>query len=317
MRAHADLETLAAFREELLPRRRARRVAAHLAHCTQCAGLDARLADVPGLLASAPAPPMPDALAARIEAAIAAEAAGRAVTSVPGTGGTELAAAADGPAGAGTAPPAGVTPAPDVADGATRGHRRRPPARDRSRLALRIAAAAAAVVVVGGGGYGVSRLFSSPAPPATASRATGSVPGVAPQEHGPRHLGTALSGGAGARNGASSPNPAEPGIMASGTNYLPGRLRAQVEAALTEVNRPAATPSPFSPLASSRIARCVARVTGGKRRPLLVDHARFEGKPATVIVVPAGRPNLARVVVVGPACSATVTDQLASTTLPR
>ena len=257
---------------------------------------------------------MPDALAARIEAAIAAEAAARAVTSVPGTAGTELAAAAEGPAGAGTAPPAGVTPAPDVADGATRGHRRRPPARDRSRLALRIAAAAAAVVVVGGGGYGASRLFSSSAPQSTASGATGSVPKAAPQEHGPRHLGSAFSRGA--PNAASGPNQVQPGIVASGTNYLPGRLRAQVEAALTQANRPVATPSPFRPLASSHIAGCVTRVTGGNR-PLLVDHARFKGKPATVIVVPAGRPNLARAVVVGPACSATVTDQLASTTLPR
>jgi hypothetical protein len=316
VRGHADPETLAAFREELLPRRRARQVAAHLAHCTRCAGLDARLADLPGLLASAPAPPMPDALAARIEAAIAGEAAARAATSTQGVAGTELAAAADGPAGAGTPARARVTAGPDVADGATRGHRRRPPTRDRSRLALRIAAAAAAVAVVAGGGYGASRLFSSAGPQATASGAagTGSVPRAAPAEkHGTGRMNTALSGGP--QQGASSANGAQPGVVVSGTNYLPGRLRAQVEAALTQVHRPAPTQTPFGPQATGRIAGCVAHVTGGTR-PLLVIHARYEGKPATIIVVPTIRANVARAVVVGPACSATVTDRLASTTLP-
>jgi hypothetical protein len=257
---------------------------------------------------------MPDALAGRIEAAIAAEAAARAATSAQGAAGTELAAAAGGPASAGTAARARVTAVPEVAEGATRGHRERPPTRDRSRLTLRIAAAAAAVAILGGGGYGASRLFSSAGPQATASGATGGVPRAVPAIHGTKRTGSAFSGGP--QRGASSANQVHPGIVASGTNYLPGRLRAQIEAALTQVNRPAATPSPFSSLAASRIAGCVARVTAGNRL-LLVEHARYEGNPATVIVVATARANVARAVVVGPACSATVTDRLASTTVPR
>ena len=73
MKGHADAETLAAFREELLSRRKAARVSAHLAACPRCAGLDAQLTEVTALLTRSAAPPMPDALTARIETAIAAE----------------------------------------------------------------------------------------------------------------------------------------------------------------------------------------------------------------------------------------------------
>ena len=37
MRGHPDDETIAAFREDLLPARRAARIAAHLAECPRCA----------------------------------------------------------------------------------------------------------------------------------------------------------------------------------------------------------------------------------------------------------------------------------------
>src|SRR5215468_4095816 len=141
---------LAAFREELLSRRKAARVSAHLAACSRCARLDAQLAEVPALLTRSTAPPMPDTLTARIEAAIAAEAAARAAT------------AADGAVAAG-APAAGAR----MPDGAARppGHRAGRPARahggpGRSRLALRVAAVTAAVVVVAGGGYGAARLLA-------------------------------------------------------------------------------------------------------------------------------------------------------------
>jgi len=53
VRGHADAETLAAFREELLSRRKAARVSAHLAACSRCAALDARLAEVSALLTRA------------------------------------------------------------------------------------------------------------------------------------------------------------------------------------------------------------------------------------------------------------------------
>ena len=77
MRGHADAATLAAFREELLSHRKAAQVSAHLAACPRCAALDAQLAEVTVLLTHAAAPPMPDTVTARIEVALAAEAAAR------------------------------------------------------------------------------------------------------------------------------------------------------------------------------------------------------------------------------------------------
>ena len=77
MRGHADAATLAAFREELLSARKAAQVSAHLAACPRCAALEAQLAEVTTLLNRATAPPMPDALTARIQAALAAEAVAR------------------------------------------------------------------------------------------------------------------------------------------------------------------------------------------------------------------------------------------------
>jgi hypothetical protein len=300
---HVSTETLATFREELLPRRKARRVAAHLARCAQCAGLDAQLAGLPALLAGAPAPAMPDALTARITAALAAEAAARSASSPAGAAGAELAGAA-APAGAGDA------------GGSGRGRHSRPPVRDRSRLTLRIAAATAAVAIVGGGGYGVFRLVSStgPAAPATASSGVRSNAAAAPSVHlPPKRSGTARSGG---EHSAISSAPTEH-VVASGTNYQPGQLTTQVNNVLAHANSPEAPPATTQPTPAfgSTVTGCVAHVTGGQR-PLLVDHARYEGKPATVIVLPGTRADTLRVLVAGPDCSATATDLLASTTVP-
>src|SRR5215468_7548317 len=77
MRGHPDGETIAAFREDLLPARKAARIAAHLAECPRCAEVDAQLAAVTAALARSPTPPMPASLTARIDAALAAEAAAR------------------------------------------------------------------------------------------------------------------------------------------------------------------------------------------------------------------------------------------------
>src|SRR5215470_2407863 len=103
MRGHPDGETIAAFREDLLPARKAARIAAHLAECPRCAEVDAQLAAVTAALARSPTPPMPASLTARIDAALAAEAAAR---SAAGAGPADRAAspAAHPHRGAGTGP---------------------------------------------------------------------------------------------------------------------------------------------------------------------------------------------------------------------
>ena len=302
MRGHANAERLAAFREGLLSRRKAARVSAHLAACSRCAGLDAQLTEVSALLTRSTAPPMPDALTARIEAAIAAEAAARA-------------AAADGIVAA----PATGTGA-RARDGAARssgqraGRGARPPAGPRrSILALRVAAVTAAVVVVAGGGYGVANLLSG-GPGSGAAAPNSSAKGAPQMSAGGLRAPATGSGASGGAVGTAS----AARVVSSGTNYRPAQLRSQVSAVLTRNGVSAAEgagPSPGNLRTSPRPPACIPQVTGGKR-PLLADLAKYRGRPATVIVVPAGRPGTLRVLVVAGGCTATKSHILATTTLP-
>ena len=311
MREHADAETLAAFREELLPRRKAARVSAHLAACSRCAELDAQLAEVSALLTTSATPPMPDALTARIEAAIAAEAAARAATAADGiiagadgavSGGNGTVAV--GAAGAGTGP----------RDRAARPSR--PAAgRGRSWLALRVAAVAAAFVVVAGGSYGAARLLSGN-PESAPSSGSGSAAAKA-------------SGGLRIPSAGKSAPAAR--IVSSGTNYQPGQLGAQVSAVLSQpgasasaatgpgasaATGPGASAANQPAVAAPHVPACVPHVTGGKRL-LLVDRAKYQGRPATVIVTSGTTSGTVRALVVAGACTATNGRVLATTTFPR
>jgi hypothetical protein len=314
VRRHVDPETMAAFREELLPRRKAARVAAHVAHCTQCAALDAQLASLPALLAGTPAPPMPDALTARIEAALATEAAARsAVTAGAGAAqqGSPGHIAANG-AGAGSARPGDAAGRP----GGRRTKRAaRVPAPGGSRLALRIAAVTAAVVVIAGGGYGVSRLVSS-GTPSVGSGASASSPAQGHASRSEPVMGPAANGAA--KPGAAIARPATDLVITSGTNYLPGQLESQVRAVLNRFSTAESGPKAsagHAAAAGADLTSCLARVVGNQR-PRLIDRARYNGRPATVIVVPTAKANTLRVLVVGTLCSTTADDLLASTTMP-
>jgi hypothetical protein len=290
VRGHVDAETLAAFREELLSRRKAARVSAHLAACSRCAGLDAQLAEVSALLTTSTTPPMPDALTARIEAAIAAEAAARAATTADGT-------VAVGDRAARPSRPAGGP--------------------GRSWLALRVAAVAAAFVVVAGGSYGAARLLSGNPEPTSGGGGI-AAPGFRENSKAPRMPSgaTKVPGSQAAAGASSSP----PLVVSSGTNYQPGQLEAQVGALLTQNGAHVATspgPSPAGRPAGTILAvpGCVPHVTGGKR-PLLVDRAKYQGRPATVIVIPGATSGTLRALVVAGACTATTGRVVATTTFP-
>ena len=308
MRGHADAETLAAFREELLSRRKAARVSAHLAACSRCAGLDAQLTEVSALLTTSTTPPMPAALTARIEAAIAAEAAARAANTADGTVATAGGTVAVGAAAGGTGP----------RNGAARPARpsRPPGGPGRARLALRVAAVTAAVVVVAGGGYGVARLLTAN-PESATSAGAGSK--AAPDFGASGNASHKTAGGLRVPGAAGGSAPAAR-IVSSGTNYQPGQLAAQVSAVLNRhgvsagaaagsspANQPAASVPP--------VLACVPHVTRGKR-PLLVDLAKYQGRPATVIVIPGATSGTLRALVVAGACAATNSRVLARTTFP-
>src|SRR5258708_1471312 len=181
MTRHVGAETLAAFRQGDLSPRRNSRIRAHLAGCARCSDLNEDLAGVTTLLAGAQPPPIPEHLTARIQTALATEAARRVVLTAgsAGTaaGGTRTEARQTGTEPAGIAGPG----APEVSqdDRAPRherpGHGRRRPRLPGlfSPVALRTMAAAAAGGGPPGGVLegaphlgGPSSPPSPPAPPA-------------------------------------------------------------------------------------------------------------------------------------------------------
>jgi hypothetical protein len=321
MRGHPDSETIATFREGLLPARRAARIAAHLAECPRCAEVDAQLAAVTAALARTPAPPMPASLTARLDAALAAEAAARSAASAsPGhadsAGGAAPAGAADRTAPADRRSPAdrAASPAgrgPGTGPGHTGpGHtgpgrggpgRRAGRPRAGSRLSLRIAAVTAAVVVLAGGGYAISRVVTGGQETSSASSSGAAASGSTAS----RSAGSALPPEAPPRAAPTAGLP----LVASGTTYRPGQLPAQVTAVLKRYPAhghvsaaPPAAAGAAGKAAFPHLAECVSHVAGGQR-PRLVDIARYGTQPAAVIVVPVPGTATVRVSLVGPGCS--------------
>jgi len=293
MRGHPDDETIAAFREDLLPARRAARIAAHLAECPRCAEVDAQLAAVTAALARTPTPPMPASLTARLDAALAAEVADRTASAAahahrgPGTGPEHTGQGRTGP---------GHTGPGHTGPGRGRPGRRAGRPRAGSRLSLRIASVAAAVVVLAGGGYAIARVVSGGQELSTSSSSAASGSAAS------RPSGSALAPEAAPR----APTEGLP-LVASGTTYRAGQLPAQVAAVLKRhpaqghVN--AAPPAAAGATAFPHLIECVSHVAAGQR-PRLVDVAHYGSQLAAVIVVPVPGTATVRVSVVGPHCSA-------------
>ena len=347
MTGHVSDEAMADFRAGLLPAREAAMIGAHLSTCSRCAELDAQLASVTSLLAATPTPPMPAALAARLDAALAAEVAARAgsarpATAPPATPSATTPATVPPATGTGTpapdlaapqppgrsAPPgttaAPGTPSPGTAPpgiGAPPGHRR--PAgtrRDRrgpgrggtrppSRLALRLATAAAAIVLVAGGGYAISQLVSGGTATTTAGPSAAAPHSVASQRAGSRSAASGLAPAA--RPAARLP------VVHSGTRYRTGLLPAQVRSVLRRYAAPVPAPSAYvpPPVAFPQLAACVSRVAGAAA-PRLVDIASYRGRPVAVIVVPVPGSSTVRVWLVGTACPASGGDVITHFSMP-
>jgi len=294
---HLDSDVLAEFRAGLITGRRGARITAHLAGCDRCRALDDQLAGVSALLASVPAPAMPDSVAQRLDTVLAAEVAARAE-----------AAGRDDPERAGS-----------DRSRARKAHGHRAAHRGFRPLALRVLAPVA-VVVLAAGGYGLSRL-ASPGGQMTASSAGSAAA-----------LGRPSSTAAGVSRAASRaeapvasavPSPLKGAatlprytasnfpFVASGTNFSSNQAvrKQQVENDLNvrPTSRPSQAPSP-----TSAVRECVRNLAGG-HPVLLVESAFFEGRPATLIVVQTGQGETAWIA--GPGCSATNRDVLATTSV--
>jgi hypothetical protein len=251
---HVDADALAEFRAGLVTGRRGARIAAHLAGCDRCAALDGELAGASVLLASVPAPVLPDHVAQRLDAALAAEVAAR-----------------NDPERAGREP----SPEPG-------GHARRAAHRGFRLPSLRVLApiAAAAAVVLAAGGYGLSLIAQGPGNQVTASSAGSAAKPVAgADEPGNRAAAPLASGHAGASARSELMSPADFTVVASGTDFT----RATLEHDLAAELRVPQAEAGAEKAPSTQLRACVQHVADGAGLVRVLS-ARYDGDPAIVIV---------------------------------
>jgi hypothetical protein len=284
--SHPDSRVLAEFRAGLIDGRRGARISAHLVTCEHCADLCDKLAEVSVLLAAAPAPVMPERVARRLDGVLAAEAAQRDNSERAGD----------------PRPPGRVAGSRATGTGALGPDRHR----NFRLVALRVLAPAAAAALLAAGGYGLTRIgggsstFSSTAAkPAVAGPNASAVPSAASASH------------AEAVPEREAQAQASLQVVISRTDYRRATLRQQLEQTLQLHARGAAGRQQAAP---PSVKACVLRVTGGISPGMLVEEARFQGQPATVIIAVSGHHRVAWVA--GDACSFTDEDLLATTTLP-
>jgi hypothetical protein len=255
---------------------------------------------------------MPEQLVARLENALAVEAAARG--EIAATDGTAAAKAT----GAG----AGARRLRIWRGQSGQGTPGRPATPRQWRGAVLGTAAMIALILVLGGVYGLTKVLHQNGP--------SSASGGSARPAGAHAFATGGSRDSRESSGsmAALPYSALP-VTASGTDYQPATLARQVESLLGIQKSSAAKNTPpanagtekaepaqlITPQASSpQLRACVTLVTGGVP-PRLVDKARYQGRPATVIVqAAAGKP--AQVWVVGPGCSASQRDLIAHTEIP-
>jgi anti-sigma factor RsiW len=289
---HASADDLAALAAGAVTGRKAKKVAAHLSTCDACTQLSQRLTGVSHLLASVETPPMPEHLTAKIDTALAAESARR-LASEPAT----EAGRRDLPA---------------------RRHRVRQPGRQPgswlSGPAVRLLAAAGAMAVIAGGGYAVATRIG-------AASSTAALSAGLPGSHGPA-AGNVTYGPRISYGRAKSVT-----AVSAGTDFASSTLDSQVISAVerveqtkhesnqyldsgelnstaastgtasTEARPPNASSDTIDGISAADLSECVNKVAASQT-VLLVELARFEGKPATIIVIAASRGQLAQVWVV-------------------
>ncbi len=165
----------------------------------------------------------------------------------------------------------------------------------RGRRRIRIlSAAAATVVVVGGGALVGHSLLTGPVSSENGAAQSQPIQDRTGSAAARPPGASALKGSGGGATGAGGGHLA----LRSGTDYTDARLGDQISAQLAQGESRSA-----EDLAPEQLTGCVRRVTQGKM-PLLVDLARYEGRSATVIVLPGTGSDRLDVWIVRPTCSA-------------
>ena len=290
---HPSADQLASMAVGGLRSRRAERIEAHVGQCEQCTKVSQQLNAIRTILANATYPPMPDNLPARIDSAISREARRREAAMHATEAGRH-----------------------DVSAGRARavtgagGH----------MLGLlaavtRLTVAASAVVIAAAGSYLVAENVGTSVVSSLSSPLAGAAAPVQQTTLGPE----VTYGQPGSLDTIRA--------VESHTNFVAAHLRAEAISAVNAAGaRPAfaaqppsssttalltdiaADPSADRPTAS-RLAGCIGLISRGKT-VLLIDVARYQGKPATVIVTAAAVGSGAEAWVVGSSCSATTKDVL-------
>ncbi|RKE20293.1 zf-HC2 domain-containing protein [Streptomyces sp. TLI_171] len=292
---HPDLDALADLAEELLPPEQAEPLHRHLAGCPACAEDYAALRGLPELLAAAPAPPLPQEVADRLTAALAAESAARAEArpDVPPADRPQVAPGAPtGPSRSGA--PAG---SPGAATGPGR------PARRRRRGALLLLAGGAAALVAAVGGVLLS----------LGDRHHADVTASSAQDARATHQ--ALSGGTPAAGGTGGPH-AQPNAGAAessgtqsgsgsgdagGPDFTADQLPAQIDRLLGSTGAPQLGPATA---AAPVVPACLTAAAGHPgEAPLAAGTGRYAGRPVVALVYrPAGDGGPLEVYLATPDC---------------
>jgi hypothetical protein len=238
---------------------------------------------------------MPDSVAQRLDAVLAAEAAQRKAPEREAAQ-TDQAERAGGD---------GTRESP--------AHRRPGGNRGFRLLALRVLAPAAAVVVLAAGGYGLSRInlgsSTGSAASTTAGGAARSAPSAAAGAESAGHINAPAAGPSkGAVPRSRGITPASFSLVTGQRNLTRANLAQQVRAEL--LVPPAARHTRTPP---QQLRGCVARLADGHTLEL-VESVHFEGRPATLVVARTGAEDTAWIA--APDCSDTYRHVLATTTPP-
>ena len=247
---HADLDTLADLHAGVLEGPLAGRVREHVAGCRQCAATLDALDAVQGQLRSLPAPAMPAAVAARLDAALA-----------------DLHADHPASAASSAGPSAGAS-AREPEDELARARVRRG-----RRLSRVIGAAAAAVVVLAAGGA-ITSIVRGGGTSGTTGTAAG---GAATAPLGPQEQGVPKSVDGGSVGNDSGGQPA-----------LPAYDRASLRAALPTIAARGVTPRPAAIDDPARQSACADSIPGATGSLRGTERIVYQGRPAYVFVFADG-----------------------------
>ncbi len=301
--AHVDVNVLAELSAGLISDKRATRIHAHLAGCQQCARLSAGLTEIAALLSSVPSPAMPESVTRQLEATLTREAAERSARVTAPAQATSAKADRVLPFRSGTAR-AGTVWGDTV--GGRRGFT--------GPVAARVFAAAAAACVVAAGGYTVAQLTSGGSAPSSGHHRAGAVAGSGASSRPAAlpFIGLTPARGSGGANVLSFK------VINSGVDYQFATLSSQIKAELghaTALGAARSSGAKFLHAPSTQQYACVMDVTGDIE-PAMVDSARYNGSPATIIALAHVGNQVSQAWVVGPSCSADNPDILTYVKLP-